>query len=162
MTETSQITYTAQAWTWSDGSTHFRPEPSRTPDFMARVEAIRGDIRQRLETVLAEETILLDADGLARLAAIGRQCQADYDAAHPFRAGDRVLHVPSGQSLVLATDQAMGAVWFAGYDARCEQVSDCEIIQRATDDERHEMLVECSGGSGPVGNLARFQLEARP
>lgn len=76
-----------------------------------------------------------------------------------FRAGDTVKHQPSGEVWMLACDQSHGDVLPAGWPETLAKATDCELVERATDDERLEMLTNVAkANAGLRSGLAREQL----
>jgi hypothetical protein len=156
--------------TWCDGTIHSRPQAHDTPDTCARAEAIASMIGPRIVG------IIFDSAGVSQIAGIVAECIKEYDAAHPFRAGDVVLHLLSGSVWVLACDQERHAGSRASYpftDGACvwpetddpnarARANDCEIITRVGDDERLMMLRATAAQPGEQGAIARRQLEGRP
>lgn len=83
----------------------------------------------------------------------------------PLRAGDLVLHKPTGEEWVLATDEddAMGRrqVYPAGWPATIAERHDCVLRRRATPKYRLEMLKQwatLSGEGDHRKSVARRQL----
>ena len=77
-----------------------------------------------------------------------------------FRAGDTVHNQPSGEDWVLACDEYQEHVMPAGWPESREKVSDCELIEAASDELRLQMLKDASAGSGVRADLAQRQLTA--
>lgn len=65
-----------------------------------------------------------------------------------FRAADVVQHVPTGEQWVLACDQQDRHVTWCGWPEGTALAEDCRLIKRASDKERHDMLVTWSSKSG--------------
>ena len=78
-----------------------------------------------------------------------------------FRAGDYILHKPSGEQWVLAADQHRGDVVCAGWPETIARATDCELVEAASDETREDMLrrvaKECT--SDTRGSWARCQLD---
>lgn len=60
-----------------------------------------------------------------------------------FRTGDRVLHRPSGETWTVA--KCLDTVVVAcGWPLSAGRISDCELIEAATDEESERLLYELS------------------
>ena len=80
------------------------------------------------------------------------------DAA-PLRAGDTVLHHPSGERWTLACDEDKGYVVCAGWPETIAARSDVAREKAATDEERLEMLRQVAESCADQfrGRMARLQ-----
>lgn len=58
-----------------------------------------------------------------------------------FRAGDTVHHFPTGENWILAVDQFGDEVSPCGWPETIAKASDCEILERASDSDRHQQLL---------------------
>lgn len=76
-----------------------------------------------------------------------------------FRAGDTVLHEPSGETWTLAVDEVDGELMPAGHPASRAKASDCQLINRATPGDHLRMLKDAAKRSGPWRHRARVQLK---
>jgi hypothetical protein len=74
-----------------------------------------------------------------------------------FRAGDHALHVPTGESWLLACDEHEGMVIAAGYPDRVAAAEEWALLETASDGQRLAML-RLVAGSGSAEQLARRQL----
>ena len=72
-----------------------------------------------------------------------------------FRAGDTVKHKPTGEEWVLANDQHGDHVSWCGWPEGLAQATDCEIVKRASDKERHERLLSWANQQGNDHRIAR-------
>lgn len=73
-----------------------------------------------------------------------------------IRAGDAVLHRPSGERWLVAAVTHEGSVFCAGWPCTWANIADCDLIE-ATSDERHiEMVFACAriGESDPRRSLS--------
>lgn len=61
-----------------------------------------------------------------------------------FRAGDTVHHFPTGENWILAVDQFGDEVSPCGWPETIAKASDCTILERASDKQRHEQLLKSS------------------
>lgn len=74
------------------------------------------------------------------------ECAFTPATGYAFRAGDIVLHKPSGEEWQLACDEDRGEVLPCGWPACIAEAADCTLAKAATDDERTKMLSEWAGG----------------
>jgi hypothetical protein len=87
-------------------------------------------------------------------------------APRPFRAGDTVLHAPSGETWLLACDEDGGRVVACGWPESLVPASECSLVEAATDADRLELLKRVAASRGDHGagsfrsRLAQRQLEA--
>lgn len=79
-----------------------------------------------------------------------------------FRAGDHVLHKPSGETWVLACDEERGEVICCGWPESFAKAADCELVDAVSDEYRRELLLRvarsCSDqtrGSRALEQLAK-------
>ena len=77
-----------------------------------------------------------------------REHQNEPVVAIEFRAADIVRHIPTGEKWVLATDQVDKHVTWCGWPEGTALANDCKLIKRASDEERHDMLVTWSQKTG--------------
>lgn len=78
-----------------------------------------------------------------------------------LRAGDHVLHRPSGEKWVLACDEDHGEIICCGWPETFAKASVCERIKAATDKERLSTLRDVARITDQRrGSLARVQLAA--
>jgi len=82
-----------------------------------------------------------------------------------FRAGDVVLHRPTGETWVLAIDSENGRVSWAGWPEGMAAEADCDLVRAATDEERVARLEESAkskpgrdGGPDHRASAAQRQL----
>jgi hypothetical protein len=75
-----------------------------------------------------------------------------------FRAGDEVLHVPTGETWLLIVDEENGVVVPAGWPDTRAQASDCSLVRAATDVERLGTIRTCSRSGHSACVLASRQL----
>jgi hypothetical protein len=61
-----------------------------------------------------------------------------------FRAGDTVHHFPTGENWILAVDQFGDEVSPCGWPETIAKASDCTILERASDTQRHDQLLKSS------------------
>jgi hypothetical protein len=78
-----------------------------------------------------------------------------------LRAGDEVLHRPSGEKWLLACDEVRGEIICCGWPETFARASDCELLEAATDEQRLSILQQVSRGAGSDtrGSRAQRQLE---
>ena len=74
--------------------------------------------------------------------------------ADQWRAGDHVLHRPSGETWVLAYVDGDHLAW-CGWPAGEAKISDCELVRRATDDEHTRLLRDLAKGEDKRASRAR-------
>ena len=81
-----------------------------------------------------------------------------------FRAGDVIIHKPSGDTWTLACDEENRAVVCVGWPESFAAVDDCELVERATDEARAVMLGSVAGSCVDQyrGRLAKRQWESIP
>lgn len=77
-----------------------------------------------------------------------------------YRAGDEVLHKPSGETWKLACDEENGRVLIAGYPSSSADVNDLALINRATPGDRLRMLKTAAKSTGARAARAKVQLDA--
>lgn len=77
-----------------------------------------------------------------------REHQNEPVVAIEFRAADTVLHLPTGEKWVLATDQVDKHVTWCGWPEGTALANDCKLVKRSSDKERHDMLVTWSEKTG--------------
>lgn len=76
-----------------------------------------------------------------------------------IRAGDAVLHRPSGEKWLVATDEDDGMFYAAGWPETRAHAEHCEIVRTATDEQRLKMLEQAATGRwSPRQSLADYQL----
>lgn len=73
------------------------------------------------------------------------------------RAGDHVLHGPSGETWVVAHADAHDLAW-CGWPDGLARTSDCTIVKRCSDAEHVAMLREIASSSGRRGRRAQAEL----
>lgn len=61
-------------------------------------------------------------------------------AESKLRAGDRVKHLPTGETWELACDEERGQVMPSGWPPTIAAATDCELIEAATDEVRLDTL----------------------
>ncbi len=79
--------------------------------------------------------------------------------ARSFRAGDEVLHRPTGETWLLICDEENGVVAPGGWPDTRASASDCELVRAASDDERLETLGVASKSGHSARSTAARQLE---
>jgi hypothetical protein len=78
-----------------------------------------------------------------------------------FRAGDIVLHRPSGERWMLACDEYQGEVVCCGWPETFAKASDCELRHAANDADRRTVLADVSRHHDTIrGRRAYSQLAA--
>lgn len=75
------------------------------------------------------------------------------------RAGDHVLHVPSGETWVVAYVDGDDLAW-CGWPDGLGRTSDCTVTRRCTDAEHVAMLHEIAASGGRRALRARIALAA--
>lgn len=78
-----------------------------------------------------------------------------------FRAGDGVMHRPSGEKWTLACDEDSGCVYPMGWPESRAQAADCDLLRAATDAQRADILTRAANlrnGDDMRARLARRQL----
>lgn len=71
------------------------------------------------------------------------------------RAGDHVLHSPSGETWVVAwADPATDDLAWCGWPDGMARLSDCTLVKAATDAEHHQKLRELKASGGSRGSKA--------
>jgi hypothetical protein len=81
-------------------------------------------------------------------------------AHRPFRAGDVVIHEPTGEEWVLACDEDNGDVYPAGWPTTIARAGQCRIVWPAWDNTRVDMLRSVAACGCPVRSArARRDLE---
>ena len=78
-----------------------------------------------------------------------------------FRAGDEVLHAPTGETWLLIVDEENGVVVPGGWPDTRAQASDCSLVRAATDAERLEQLRSTGKSGHSACALASWQLAAQ-
>lgn len=76
------------------------------------------------------------------------------------RAGDLILHRPSGETLMVAYVDGQNLAW-CGWPAGEANLSDCEIKKPCTDEEHMKMLLTLASGSGKLAQMAQRALSER-
>ncbi|NEV80099.1 hypothetical protein DYI24_23980 [Rhodopseudomonas sp. BR0C11] len=77
-----------------------------------------------------------------------------------MRAGDHVLHGPTGEEWVVAYVDGDRLAW-CGWPEGEAMVSDCEMIKKATDEEHVEWLQEIAkSAEGKRARMARIALDS--
>lgn len=78
-----------------------------------------------------------------------------------MRAGDQVLHLPTGEKWLLAADEERGEVYPLGWPETIAQASDCQLLRAASDTERVAQLLGSASFMVPDvrGLAARRQLQ---
>jgi hypothetical protein len=77
-----------------------------------------------------------------------------------WRAGDRVLHRPSGETWVLAYVDGDHLAW-CGWPAGEAKVSDCELVAQCSDAEHLKLLdALAASGGGKRARMAQRDLAA--
>lgn len=71
-----------------------------------------------------------------------------------FRAGDAVLHRPSGETWILACDERNGEIVCCGWPESMAPAKDCDLVEAATDRMRSDILWQ-------VARECRDELRAR-
>jgi len=61
-----------------------------------------------------------------------------------FRTGDTVRHEPTGEEWVVAFAEEDRGLSPCGWPETLANIEDCTLIKRATDKERHDLLVQMS------------------
>lgn len=77
----------------------------------------------------------------------------------PFRAGDSVLHGPSGETWVVAYVDGEYMAW-CGWPEGEAQVRDCTLVTAVSDTDHIAWLVDIAKANGKRGRKARAALEA--
>jgi hypothetical protein len=77
--------------------------------------------------------------------------------------GDTVLHKPTGETWTVAYVQDGHLSW-CGWPEGTAEVSDCELVKAASDDDRMSLLQQMSrmDGNDARGRYARWRLGIRP
>lgn len=76
----------------------------------------------------------------------------------PIDTADTVLHRPSGEKWSVAFVEGDRLYW-RGWPEGSANVSDCELLKKATPEDRHATLVEMSKSSGCRAAYAQRALE---
>lgn len=79
-----------------------------------------------------------------------------------FRAGDTVHHFPTGENWILAVDQFGDEVSPCGWPETIAKATDCTILERSSDKQRHDQLLKSSKIREPADirrREARHQLD---
>lgn len=79
--------------------------------------------------------------------------------AYRYRAGDVVLHKPTGNDLILAADERNGVMVSAGWPEVVADREDCQLIRVASDQGRITMLRNAVLCGGTREKWAREDLE---
>ena len=70
-------------------------------------------------------------------------------SAPPFRAGDHILHGPTGETWVVAyADPDTGYMSWCGWPSGEAKISDCMLVKAATDAEHQQKLREIKAAGG--------------
>ena len=77
-----------------------------------------------------------------------------------FRAGDIVLHGPTGEEWILAVDQFGASVMPCGWPETVAEARDCSLVNAATDEERVKQLEETGRSTGTRAGKAKCHILA--
>ncbi len=77
-----------------------------------------------------------------------------------IRTGDTVLHRPSGETWVVAYVEGDCLAW-CGWPSGRALVSDCDLVEKCTDDAAAELLLQMAAGSDHRGTWARRRMGLR-
>lgn len=77
----------------------------------------------------------------------------------PFRAGDHVLHRPSGETRLVAWCNGPDLSW-CGWPDGIARTADCDMVKAASDQEHVEALKMIAGGTGQRAIRAKSALVA--
>lgn len=100
---------------------------------------------------------ILDIEAHERTAQNYREAQAILDgwkAAPQIDTGDAVLHVPTGETWLVAFVEGDRLSW-VGWPDGTASVSDCRLIEKATPEKRISTLRMMENSSGKRGDYAR-------
>lgn len=75
----------------------------------------------------------------------------------PPRAGDHVLHHPTGETWVVAYVDGDYLAW-CGWPEGEANLSDCTIVKRCSDDEHIQRLDDIANSSGKRARMAQSKL----
>ena len=77
-----------------------------------------------------------------------------------MRTGDTVKHLPSGETWVVAwADHVRGEIGWCGWPEGMAKITDCELLESASDDEARELVKQILSGSGRDGSFRRSQVK---
>lgn len=98
---------------------------------------------------LADSVARAVSDAQIAIAAYRRVAGAPV-VSPTFRAGDHVLHAPTGETWVVAwADPATGDLAWCGWPNGIARISDCRLVKAASDAEHQQKLrdLKAAGGS---------------
>lgn len=71
--------------------------------------------------------------------------------------GDHVLHRPTGEKWVVAFVEGDVLFW-CGWPEGCAALTDCELVRKASPEQRRALLIDMQGTQGLRGAYARRAL----
>lgn len=75
--------------------------------------------------------------------------------AQQIDTGDTVFHVLSGETWVVACVEDDHLSWVGWPEGRAN-LADCQLIKKASDEEKHKLLVELANMNSPNDHRARY------